>query len=324
MKRIGRMNLSLLIALSMPVAIGAQPIALSKEYIRLGGRIVAIEVQAPTGNPGFEGYACLSCGINTSGWQWVGAADFDGNGVPDLVYQNTATSQVNVDYYGGPGGSTFIGWACLTCGPPGSGSIAGWQVTAVADFDGNGTPDLVIQQIQAPYHVNVAYYGGSGGATYMSSACLSCGTDTTYWRVKAAADFDSNGTPDLIYQNTQSPNQVNVDYFGGSGGATLIGWACLSCGINDTGWQVSAAADFDGNGTPDLVYQNTASQQVNVDYYGGSGGATFLGYTCLSCGINITGWQVRAAADFDGNGTPDLVYQNTSNARVNVDYYYRP
>ncbi len=87
---------------------------LSKEYIRLGSRVLAIEVQSSTGTPSFASYACLSCGINTSGWQLVGAADFDGNGVPDLVYQNTSTSQVNVDYYGGTGGSTFIGWACLS------------------------------------------------------------------------------------------------------------------------------------------------------------------------------------------------------------------
>ena len=64
----GTRALSLLIALSMPIAIEAQPLALSKEYIRLGGRVVAIEVQAPTGNPSFEGYACLSCreGYRTS------------------------------------------------------------------------------------------------------------------------------------------------------------------------------------------------------------------------------------------------------------------
>jgi hypothetical protein len=141
--------------------------------------------------------------------------------------------------------------------------------------------------------------------------------------VKAAADFDGNGTPDLVYRNTTN-SQLNVDYYGGSGGATYLGWACLSCAINPAGWVVAAAADFDGNGTPDLVYQNTSSNQVNVDFYGGSGGATFLGYACLSCSINVTGWQVRAAADFDGNGTPDLVYQNTSSAQVNVDYYFRP
>jgi RHS repeat-associated protein len=41
----------------------------------------------------------------------------------------------------------------------------------------------------------------------------------------------------------------------------------------------------------------------------------------LSCGISVTSWQVRATADFDRNRTPHLVYQNTGNAQVNVDYY---
>jgi hypothetical protein len=315
--------LSLFIALSAftwTPARAATPPVLSKEYIRLGSRLLAIEVQGSTATPTFESYACLSCGFSTSGWLLVGAADFDGNGVPDLVYQNASTSQVNVDYYGGAGGSAFIGWACLTCS--GGALPAGWQVVAVADFDGNGVPDLVIQQTAAPNQVNVNYYGGSGGATYLSSACLSCGISTTGWVVRAAADFDGNGTPDLIYQNTSS-SQVNVDYYGGIGGSTFIGYACLTCGVGGiAGWQVTAAADFDGNGTPDLVYQNTSSSQVNVDYYGGSGGATFLGYACLSCSVGgISGWRVGAAVDFDGNGTPDLVYQNIGTAVVNVDYY---
>jgi len=41
---------ALLVALSLTPALQAQPPVLSKEYIRLGGRILAIEVQAPTGN----------------------------------------------------------------------------------------------------------------------------------------------------------------------------------------------------------------------------------------------------------------------------------
>jgi hypothetical protein len=134
------------------------------------------------------------------------------------------------------------------------------------------------------------------------------------------ADFNGDGVPDLVYQNTQT-NQVNVDYYGGSGGATFTGWACLSCGINVTGWLVKAAADFDGNGVPDLVYQNTQTSQVNVDYYQGLGGSSFKGFACLSCGINVTGWNLVGANDFDGNGVPDLVYQNLSLGQLNVDYY---
>jgi hypothetical protein len=47
-------------------------------------------------------------------------------------------------------------------------------------------------------------------------------------------------------------------------------------------------------------------QTLNMYSYTDNNMADF-GYTCPSCGMNVTGWQVRAAADFDGNCTPDLV-----------------
>jgi hypothetical protein len=263
------------------------------------------------------GAACLSCGINTANWQVVGAIDMNADGVPDLIYQNTQTSQVNVDYYGSGGGTTFKGWNCLNCGA----IVSGLAVRAVAKFGGSGEPDLVYQNTGS--NAVTVYYYGLGGAILQGTACVSCGIDTAGWQLVGTGDFDGNGVPDLVYQNTQT-HQVNVDYYGGAGGTTFMGWACLSCGINTTGWQVVAVADFDGNGVPDVVYQNTQTGQVNVDYYGGSGGASFLGWACLSCNIVTTDWQVKAAADFDGNGVPDLVYQNTQTGQVNVDYYGGP
>ena len=259
-----------------------------------------------------QGSGVLNNGVDLTGWLLVGAADFDGNGTPDLVYQNTQTGQVNVNYYAG---TNFAGWACLSCGI----DTTNWRVVAVADFDGNGTPDLVYQNTQT-HQVNVDYYGGTGGATFIGWACLSCGIDTTTWQVVAAADFDGKGTPDLVYQNTQT-HQVNVDYYGGAGGATFMGWACLSCGIDTTDWQVVGAVDMNADGVPDLIYQNTQTGQVNVDYYGGAGGASFKGWNCLNCGSIVAGLSVRAVAKFGGSGEPDLVYQNTTTNAVTVYYY---
>jgi YD repeat-containing protein len=258
--------------------------------------------------------ACMSCGVDTTGWRLVAAVDFDGNGVPDLVYQNTSTWQVNVDYYGGPAGTTFQSYACLSCGI----DVTGWQLAAVADFNGDGHPDLVYQNTSSG-QVNVDYYGGTNGATFESWACLSCGIPTSGWTVVAAADFDSNGTPDLVYWNS-SEGLVHVDYYGGAGGATLQGWACLSCGINLSGWLPVAAADYNGDGVPDLVYQYISTGQVNVDYYGGPGGSTLIGWAVLYSGGN-SGSSVVAAADQNGNGVPDLLWQNQSTYQVNVDYY---
>ena len=276
---------------------------------------VNVDYYGGSGGATFIGYACLSCGIDTTGWQVAGAVDMNADGIPDLIYQNTQTGQVNVDYYGGSGGASFKGWNCLNCGS----IVANLSVRAVAKFGNSGEPDLIYQNT-ATNAVDVYYYG-LGGAVFQGYACLSCGIDTTNWQVVGTGDFDGNGVPDLVYQNTQT-GQVNVDYYGTS--SNFIGYACLSCGISTTGWHVVAVADFNGDGVPDLVYQNTQTSQVNVDYYGGSGGATFIGYACLSCGINVAGWQVKAAADFDGNGVPDLVYQNLSTNQVNVDYYEGP
>jgi hypothetical protein len=242
-----------------------------------------------SGGSVFQGWMCLSCGIDVTDWQVKAVADFTGSGLPDLIYQNTQSGQVNVDYYGGVSGNSFTGWACLSCGI----STTDWHLVGAADFDGNGVPDLVYQNTQTN-QVNVDYYGGANGTTLIGWACISCGIDTTDWQVVGVADFDGNGVPDLVYQNTQT-GQVNVDYYGGSGGAVFQGWACLSCGIDTSSWQVKAVVDLNGSGSPDLIYQNTTTSQVNVDYYGGTRGAVFQGWACLSCGIDVSGWSVVGA-----------------------------
>jgi hypothetical protein len=68
----------------------------------------------------------LNSGAGVSGWKVAGVAGFEGNGVPDLIWQNQTTGQVNVNYYGGARGATFIGWAMLNSGA----GASGWKVAA--------------------------------------------------------------------------------------------------------------------------------------------------------------------------------------------------
>ena len=233
------------------------------------------------------GWSMLNAGV--SGWTVVGIADMNCDGVPDLILQNDSTRQVNVNYYGGAGGTSMTGWACLNCGR----NLAGWSVVAVADMNGDGVPDLIWQN-QTTGQVNVNYYGGSGGATMIGWAVLNSGAGTAGWHVVAAADFDGNHVPDLVWQN-QTTGQVNVNYYGGSGGATMTGWAVLNSGAGTTGWKVAGAADFNGDGIPDLIWQNKTTGQVNVNYYGGARGASFTGYAVLNSGAGTAGWSVVGA-----------------------------
>jgi uncharacterized repeat protein (TIGR01451 family) len=240
-----------------------------------------------------------------------GTGHFGGNGLPDLIWQADASRQVTVHYFGAAGGAAFQGWDWLNAG-----GVPGWTVVAAADFDGNGVPDLVWMNNQTR-QVTVHYYGGTAGATFQGWNWLNAG-GVAGWTVVGAADFDGNGTPDLIWQN-DATRQVTVHYYGGAGGATFQGWNWLNAG-GVAGWTVAGAADFDGNGIPDLIWQNNATRQVTVHYYGGAGGATFQGWNYLNA-AGIPGWTVAGANDFDGNGVPDLVWQNDSTRQVTVHYY---
>jgi hypothetical protein len=193
----------------------------------------------------------------------VAAADFDGNGVPDLVWMNTQTRQATVHYFAA--GGVFTGWNYLNAG-----GIPGWSVVAAADINHDGVPDLIWQS-DTTRQVTVHYFGGAGGATFQGWNWLTS-TGFPGWHVAAVADFDGNGTPDLVWQSDVS-RQVTVHYYGGAGGATFLGWNWLQAdGL--PGWTVAGANDFDGNGVADLVWQNDTTRQVSVYYYGGAQGAT--------------------------------------------------
>ena len=135
-------------------------------------------------------------------------ADFDGDGHPDLVWQNDTTRQVTVWYMGGAQGATFQGWNYL------SGGAAGWKVVGVADFNGDGVPDLIWQN-DTTRAVTVWYMGGAQGATFQGWNYLSGGAPG--WTVVGAADFNGDGVPDLIWQN-DTTRAVTVWYMGGAQG----------------------------------------------------------------------------------------------------------
>jgi hypothetical protein len=227
------------------------------------------------------GWAWLNSGGEPTGWVLVGAADFDGNGVPDLVWEYMPTGQVSVNYYGGPGGATYLGWNWLN-----EAGVPGWTVVAVADMNNDGVPDLIWQN-NATNQVTVNYYGGAGGAVYQGWNWLNIGGEPAGWRVVAAADFDGNGTPDLVWQYAPT-RQVSVNYYGGAGGATYQGWNWLNA-AGVPGWTVVGANDFNGDGVPDLVWQDDATAQVTVNYYGGTGGATYIGWNWLASS-GYPGW----------------------------------
>jgi hypothetical protein len=90
-----------------------------------------------------------------------------------------------------------------------------------------------------------------------------------------------------MWQN-DSTRQVTVWFMGGAQGTSFLGWAYLSGGVS--GWKVVGAADFDGNGKPDLVWQNDTTREATTWFMGGAQGTTFLGWAYLSS--SVPGWKL--------------------------------
>jgi hypothetical protein len=241
------------------------------------------------------------------------AAVVNGSGFPDrartLMLQNIATRQTVLWYMGGEHGNEMQRWEWIT-----SDTIPGWSIVARADLDGDGVRDLIWQN-DTTRQVSVWYLGGALGNTLRNSDWISS-TPVPGWHVIAAADLNSDGKPDLVWQN-ELTGQVSAWYMKGDGGNTFQSSGLLSS-MELRDWRVVAVADLDGNGKPDLIWQHNTTRQVSYWLMSGALGNIVSSTGWISSTASIPGWRVVGATDVDGDGKIDLLWQNDATQQASV------
>lgn len=220
-------------------------------------------------------------------------SDFNGDGKSDLVLQNSSTSGITV-------------WLMNGTGPATGAQIAapvGWAPVATGDVDGDGHADVIVRNT-ASGQVSV-YLMGADGLTTKGFNNLA--SPTTQYQVITTADFNRDGTDDIVLQNTVTGV---VSLWLMRAGTILSGYVLQT---PDASWRVLASGDLDADGWPDLVLQNLSSNAVTV--WRTQNGTVVAGQV-----INVpaSNWKVIAAGDVNGDGRDDIILQDQTGGVVTV------
>jgi hypothetical protein len=185
----------------------------------------------------------------------VAVGDFNGDGKPDLAVANSQDNTVSVLLNRTPTGATAPDFAPQQT----FGTESNPFQVAVADFNGDGKPDLAVANANS-LSVSVLLNTTPTGATIPTFAPQrSFGqTDGHPWSI-AAVDFNGDGKPDIVTANMNRPGTVSVFVNNTPTGASTASFASqvpFEVGLEP---RFVAVGDFNGDGKPDLVAANTGS-----------------------------------------------------------------
>jgi hypothetical protein len=212
-------------------------------------------------------------------------------GQTELVWQDPVSGFSQIWFLGGAQGTSLMGAATIT-------TQNTWRIAAIADFNGDGYPDIVWQDPVSGASQIWFMTGAQGTTLLQASAC----SGPNPWLIVGAADFNRDGHPDLVWQDPAS-GLAQIWYLGGPQGTTLLSAANLTL-LNP--WHIVGTGDFNGDGHPDLLWQDPVSGAVQIWYLTGALGNE------LQSAVNLAAnpWHVVAVADFNQDGHPDLVWQD--------------
>ncbi|HEX7880699.1 MAG TPA: FG-GAP-like repeat-containing protein, partial [Candidatus Eisenbacteria bacterium] len=237
--------------------------------------------------------------------------DFDGDGTLEIVIGGEEVYAVRADgteYLDGDDDSRTLGILTRT------GGANFWTTPAVADVDADGVLDIVA----AGFNDGKLYVFGSDGAIKPGwPQALGNGINQSGaavpWGSPLIADLTGDGPCEIFIAGDRFLYAFHADGTevsdGDSNPATYGPWRDLGGAFN---YATPSAADFDGDGRPEIVMGTRAGQLLLID----DTGALMPGFPKTFTGGQITG--SAAIADLDKDGELEMVFPVRNLAAVHA------
>src|ERR1700693_3489068 len=237
----------------------------------------------------------------------VGAADLNGDGIPDIVLDG------GIDFDGievmfGKGDGTFSS----TMSPVVPSGYFAVHFDAAADFNGDGKPDILVQKwdnVQLTKNTEPFWVLANQGSGVFNAPVLEFTQIARVSRAVVLADFNGDGKLDIgvLAPGPASGRAFRV-YFGNGDGT-------FQTPTNQLGTfdHPLFALDLNGDGKADMVQKTDSGDLI---FYLSNGDGTFQTLPAMSL---LAPFQPTGAVDLNGDGKPYIVVFSTAGLGVLIN-----
>jgi hypothetical protein len=250
--------------------------------------------------PSFADQQTVAIGAGT-GPVSTAIGDLNGDGQPDLVVTNYSDNSVSILLNTTAPGATTFSFAAPVTFTTGDAP----QSVKIADFNGDGKPDLAVANSSSDNLSVLLNTTATGAASPSFSGATSFATGFIPFTV-SVADLNGDGLPDLIAPNF-GDNSVSVLLNTTAPGSLTPSFSTQESFPTGNAATSVSVSDLNGDGLPDLAVTNYGDGTVSVLLNTTVPGASSVSFAPGQTVPNVPGAAFVTSGDMNGDGKLDLV-----------------